>query len=127
MRSRSSTAHDTGTTEYDWGVDARELAPFLDGPEGKVRDAVHIVFAGELVRPNYLEGAPEVGMVEESGPFRLLKLEPLVRMKLTSYRDRDRMHLRDLAGVGLVDASWCDRLPAELSDRLRRVLDDPDG
>src|SRR5256885_7377289 len=31
---------------------------FLDGPGGKARDAVHVIFAGEKVRPEYLAAAP---------------------------------------------------------------------
>lgn len=100
---------------------------FLDGPEGKVRDGVHIVFAGERMRSDYPEPAPDVNEAEEQASFRLLRLEPLVRMKLASYRDKDRMHLRDLIDVGLVDEGWCERLPAELAQRLRRLLADPDG
>ena len=48
-------------------------------------------------------------------------------MKLTSFRDKDRVHIRDLIGVGLVDESWCERVPASLRDRLQAMLDDPDG
>ncbi len=48
-------------------------------------------------------------------------------MKLTSFRDRDRVHLRDMVDVGLVDASWQARLPAELAARLRQILDSPEG
>ena len=48
-------------------------------------------------------------------------------MKLTSYRDKDRTHLRDLIEVGLVDASWISRLPAELAPRLQSLLDNPEG
>jgi len=59
--------------------------------------------------------------------FRLLALEALVRMKLTSFRDKDRMHLRDLIEVGLVDATWCARLPAELASRLDHLLENPEG
>ena len=40
---------------------------------------------------------------------------------------KDRTHLRDLIDVGLLDDTWCERLPPELSDRLRRLLEDPDG
>jgi len=50
-----------------------------------------------------------------------------VRMKLTSYRDKDRTHLRDLISVGLVDASWPRRFPQELADRLQQLLDNPEG
>jgi len=31
---------------------------FLDGPEGKFRDAVHVLFSGEKVRPEYVVAAP---------------------------------------------------------------------
>jgi len=48
-------------------------------------------------------------------------------MKLTSFRDKDRMHLRDLIDVELVDESWCTRLPPQLSARLRELLDNPQG
>jgi hypothetical protein len=48
-------------------------------------------------------------------------------MKLTSFRDKDRTHLRDLIDVGLVDASWPARLPDELASRLQALLDTPEG
>ncbi len=59
--------------------------------------------------------------------FRLLLLDPLVRMKLTSFRDRDRVHLRDLIDVGLVDPTWLERLPEALRSRLGELLAHPDG
>src|SRR6476619_4761932 len=59
---------------------------FLDGADGKARDAVHIVFAAEKVRPEYVLAAPDVSDAEETGPFCLLSLEALVGMKLTSFR-----------------------------------------
>jgi hypothetical protein len=64
---------------------------------------------------------------ESTQAFRLLTLEALVRMKLTSFRDKDRTHVRDLIGVGLIDASWRHRLPAELGSRLQQLLDNPEG
>lgn len=100
---------------------------FLDGPAAKARDAVHILFAGEKVRPDYAHPAPDVADAEVSAGMRLVSLDALVRMKLTSFRDRDRMHLRDLIDVGLVDAAWCKRLPADLSARLKQLIDDPEG
>jgi hypothetical protein len=100
---------------------------FLDGPGAKARDALHILYAGEKVRPESLLPAPDVTESEATPTFRLLGLEPLVRMKLTSYRDKDRTHLRDLISVGLVDASWPRRFPPELTDRLQQLLDNPEG
>jgi hypothetical protein len=35
-------------------------------------------------------------------------------MKLTAYRDKDRVHLRDLLGVGLLDPDLSTRLPVGL-------------
>jgi hypothetical protein len=99
----------------------------LDGAEAKPRDAVHLVFAGERVRPEYPLPAPDTAESEASASFRLLMLEPLVRMKLTSFRDKDRMHLRDLIDVGLIDASWPARFPAELAARLQELFDHPEG
>ena len=100
---------------------------FLDGPGGKARDAVHIVFARERVRPHYSLPAPDVTEMESTPSFRLLRLDGLVRMKLTSFRDRDRVHLRDLVDVGLLDAAWLERLPADLASRLREILETPEG
>ncbi len=100
---------------------------FLDGPDGEFQEAVHVVKAGEKVRKEYLEPAPDVteSMVGES--FRLLTLEALLRMKLTSFRDKDRTHIRDLIGVGLVDHTWPAKFIPELGARLQHILDNPDG
>jgi hypothetical protein len=100
---------------------------FLDGPDAKARDAVHIVFAAEKVRADYAAPAPDVSEAEETETFRLLSLDALVRMKLTSFRDKDRMHLRDLMDVGLVDASWLEKVPTTLRLRLQELLDHPEG
>lgn len=100
---------------------------FLDGPEAKARDAVHIVFASEKVRPDYAAPVPDVSESEATETFRLLSLDALVRMKLTSFRDKDRVHVRDLIEVGLVDATWLERLPASLRARLQELLDNPEG
>lgn len=106
----------------DQGVDV-----FLDGPEAKQRDAVRIVFSGERVRADDVLPAPPIGDSELIDGFRVLAIEPLVVMKLTAHRNKDRVHIRDMAGVGLVDESWLARLPEALRPRLREVLDDPDG
>jgi hypothetical protein len=100
---------------------------FLDGPDAKARDAVHVVFAAEKVRAEYAAPAPDVSESEATETFRLLSLDALVRMKLTSFRDKDRVHLRDLMDVGLVDASWLERVPPTSRPRLQELLDNPEG
>lgn len=106
---------------------AARIDLFLDHADASPRQAVHVVFADELIRQG--EPAPSPG-VEESinlGSFRVIELEALVRIKLTAYRDKDRTHLRDLIEVGLVDEAWPGRLPGVLGERLQALLDDPDG
>jgi hypothetical protein len=100
---------------------------FLDGPEAKARDAVHIVFAGEKVRPHEALPNPDVSESEPADRFRILSLPALVRVKLTAFRDKDRTHLRDMLEVGLVDAAWGERLPPELAARLQTLVDTPEG
>ncbi|HEV3237314.1 MAG TPA: nucleotidyltransferase family protein [Gemmataceae bacterium] len=105
----------------------KSIDMFLDGPGAKARDAVHVIWAGEKVRKEDLASAPDVIEAEDAPPFRVLKLEALVRMKLTSFRDKDRMHLRDFLDVGLLNESWVNKLPDSLAPRLQLLIDTPEG
>ena len=58
--------------------------------------------------------------------LQVLALAALVRMKLTSFRLKDRVHLQDLIEVGLVTEADLPRLPAPLAARLRDVLRERD-
>src|SRR5437667_1680371 len=60
---------------------AKGLDMFLDGPSAKARDAVHVVFALEKVKPDSIEAAPDVSESEATATFRLVTLDALVRMK----------------------------------------------
>lgn len=100
---------------------------FLDGPSAKPREAVHIVYANEKVRPHEPLSNPDVSESEDAGLFRVIALDALVRIKLTAFRDKDRTHVRDLIEIGLVDAQWLTRLPPVLAERLRQLLENPEG
>lgn len=100
---------------------------FLDGPDASPRDAVHILFAAEKVRSTDICPAPDVTECDTAGAFHIVELEALVRMKLNAFRDKDRMHLRDLLDLGLLDETWPARFPPELADRLQELLDTPEG
>lgn len=100
---------------------------FLDGPDAKARNAVHLVFAGEKVRPDELLPNPDVEESEQAEHYRVLSLDALVKIKLTAFRDKDRVHLRDLIEVGLIDATWPARLPQLLAERLLSLLQTPNG
>ena len=100
---------------------------FLDGPDAKARDAVHVVPAGEKIRPEYVVPSARVDEVERPDPrFRVLSLESLVRMKLTSFRRKDQVHILDMLGVGLIDQSWVRKFPPELGARLQHLIDTPE-
>ena len=99
---------------------------FMDGLNTTARDAVYVLFANEKVRESDLVPAPTMDEAEWINSIRTLSLEALVRMKLNVFRDKDRMHLRDMLDVELIDASWLDRLQPELAARLKELIDNPE-
>lgn len=104
-----------------------EIECFIDDPNGKPRDGVHLLFAAEKVRPDYPAPSADVTDAVPAEQYQVLSLESLVRMKLNSFRDKDRMHLRDMLEVGLIDSSWLVQLLPEHAARLQQLIDDPDG
>jgi len=105
----------------------RGVDMFLDGGETKARSAVHVLFAGEKVRPDDLFASPDLTETEQAADFCVLSLEALVRVKLSVFRTKDQMHLRDMLDVGLIDETWKSRYPLELAERLQVLIDTPDG
>jgi hypothetical protein len=100
---------------------------FLDGSDGKPSQAVHVIWAGEKVRADYSMAAPTVDQSRDIDGKRFVELLRLLEMKLVSNRDKDRVHVRDMIGVGLIDESWLEKLNPLLAQRLQELLDDPDG
>lgn len=97
---------------------------FLERDDPNPRRAVHLLWAGEKVRPDNPLPAP---LIEEREPGlepgkQVVTLAALVRMKLMSNRDQDRVHLRDLIDVGLVGRELMVDLPGELAARLDALL-----
>jgi hypothetical protein len=70
---------------------------------------------------------PDVDESERAVENPVATVETLVRLTLIAWHDKDRTHLSDMVGVGLLDATWLNRLPARLGDRMQRLLDDPNG
>jgi hypothetical protein len=100
---------------------------FLDGPDGRARSAVHVVFSGEKVREDYLEPVPDADEVAAFKGFRVLTLDALVRVKLTSFRRKDQVHIQDMISEGLIDQPWLERVSPALAPRLKELLDDSEG
>jgi Uncharacterised nucleotidyltransferase len=107
---------------HSYGVDS-----FLDGPDAKPSEGVHLLYAGEKVKETDPVPTPLLSESERGAAFQVVSLEPLVRMKLVSNRDKDRTHVRDMIQLGLIDATWPARFPPVLAERLQSMLDTPGG
>ena len=105
-----------------YGVDC-----FIDGPTGRPSEGVHLLFAGEKLKPNDIQEMPTLDESERAFEFQVVALEGLIRMKLMAWRFKDRVHLLDLIGVGQIDATWPSRFTPALADRLQELLDNPNG
>ncbi len=96
---------------------------FLEKADSNPRKAVHLVWAGEKVRPEYPLPSPTIDQRQMLEPGKhVVSLAALVVMKLMANRDQDRVHLRDLIEVGLVGRDLIPGLPPELADRLQALL-----
>src|SRR5438132_6991326 len=96
---------------------------FLERSDPNPRKGVHVLWAGEKVRPEYPLPSPNVDereLLEAHKP--VVSLAGLVRMKLMSNRDQDRVHLRDLIDVGLIHRDLIQTLPLDLASRLDALL-----
>jgi hypothetical protein len=98
---------------------------FLERDDPNPRQAVHLIWAGEKVRPEYSLPAPPIDQRQTLEPgTQVVSLPALVLMKLLSNRDQDRLHLRDLIEVDLVTRAFLKDLPQELAARLDALLTD---
>jgi hypothetical protein len=96
---------------------------FVDRANPHPKRAVHILWSGERVRPEYPLPAPTVDERELLQPgVYVVPLAGLVGMKLMANRDHDRAHLRDMIDVGLIDRGLLAGLPSELAGRLETLL-----
>jgi GrpB-like predicted nucleotidyltransferase (UPF0157 family) len=107
---------------YTYGVHL-----FLDGPNCKPSEGVHLLFAGEKVKETDPVEAPQITEAVRVPAFNVVALEALVRMKLVAFRRKDQVHLQDMARLGLIDDTWPAKYPEPLAERLREILADPDG
>ena len=94
----------------------------VDAKEPKARSEVHLVFVREKVRREYLEPVPDFTKptVTKEG-ILLAPVADLVRMKLTSFRLKDKVQLLDMDSVGLITPEIEQALPEALRARLGQV------
>jgi len=90
----------------------------------RFQEGVHVVWANERVRPAdpvpAPVAAPQSVVVAPDG-YTCLDVENLLRMKLTSFRLKDQVHIQDMLAVGLITASVRRAVPPELRARLKQV------
>ena len=100
---------------------------FLDGPNGKPSQGIHVLLAERKVRDEYSTATPRIDQAVDIEGRSIVEVDALVEMKLNSFRDKDRTHLRDMIQIGLIDSTWPERFAKNLGDRLQELLDDPEG
>ena len=100
------------------------LDMLLYGETNSARNAVHLLFSGEKVRPNQTTPNPPIQPEKKSilgVEVFIIPVADLVQMKLSAYRDKDRVHIRSMDAAGLITAEVEGTLPVELQARLRHT------
>ena len=108
-------------------AEALGVQKFVDRNRPSPKTGVHVLMAREKVRPHYSHAAPDPNQAATgSAGFGVLELAELLRMKLQSYRDIDRVHVRDMLAVGLIDPNRPPGLPDDLAERMQAIVDTPE-
>lgn len=111
-----------GAASFDY-FEVQGVGMFLERTDPNPRRGVHIVWAGEPVRPHSPLPSPDISDRQLFAPDKpVVSLPGLVTMKLLANRDQDRVHLRDLIDVGLLTRATVGPLPEELQQRLDALL-----
>ena len=114
-----------GAVAEGFGFHYRHVAGvdmLLDDAEPRASSGIHMVFVGEKVRSEYLEPIPDFSDATRTAEGILLApVADLVRMKLTSFRLKDKVHIQDMDSVGLITAEIENSLPDVLRGRLNEV------
>lgn len=103
---------------------AAGLDMLLPPGETKALNAIHLLFSGEKVRPNQIVSNPPIRPEHVSihgVQVAVCPVADLLQMKLSSNRDIDRVHVRDLDSVGLITPAVEGLLPAGLRERLEEI------
>lgn len=96
----------------------------LYGETTSARNAVHLIFSGEKVRPDQATPNPPIDPVHkivQGEPVMVVPIAGLVRMKLSSFRLKDQVHVQVMDAAGLITPEVERSLPVELVTRLEQV------
>ena len=87
----------------------------LYGSTESAKNRVRLIFSGEEIPIH-----PEKKVIHGREVW-VVPVADLVRMKLSSYRDKDRVHIRSMEAAGLITREVERGLPDELHSRLQHV------
>jgi hypothetical protein len=88
------------------------------------RNAVHLVFSEEKVRPDYPEPTPAITPERKQihgKDVMVIPIADLIKMKLTSFRLKDQVHVKSLDAAGLITEAVEAKLAPALRARLKHV------
>jgi hypothetical protein len=100
------------------------LRALVYGETSSARNAVHLLFSGEKVRPNQATPNPPIQPEAKSilgVDVFIIPVPDLVRMKLSAYRDKDRVHIGSLDAAGLITPEVETAQPEELQVRRQHI------
>jgi hypothetical protein len=112
------------TAVEPFGLEHRQVAGvdmLVQRGAPSARRAVHLVFSGEKVRPEYVEPVPPLTAGRKLRGLWLVPLPHLIRMKLTSFRAKDEAHVKDMDEAGLITPDIERHLSPKLLERLRQT------
>ena len=104
--------------------DAAGVDMLIYGPTESAGNAVHLVFSGEKVRPTQATPNPPIrpDLKHVHGKDVLvIPLLHLIRMKLSSNRLKDQVHIKSMDAAGLITSGAEATLTPELAARLKHV------
>ena len=96
----------------------------LFGETNSARNAIHLLFTGEKVKAAQLESHPTIRPVRvgiHGQDFLVIPVGDLLRMKLSSNRDKDRVHVRGMDAAGIITEEVEQGLSEDLRSRLRHI------
>lgn len=94
------------------------------GETESARNAVHLRFSEEQVRPDDVTATPSIAPESKDLHGATILVAPvadLLRMKLTSFRLKDQVHVQDLLAANLITPAIEQSLPPTLHARLQQV------
>ncbi|MCC6358448.1 MAG: hypothetical protein IT450_06885 [Phycisphaerales bacterium] len=106
-------------------ADVHGITCFVEKSAPSPKRGIHCLFAEEPLGPHHVAPSLDETVKAPEG-FSVIGLAALIRMKLIAFRDRDRVHLRDMLELGLIRAEHEAGLPADLLARLELLKENPE-